>query len=106
MPQTIGAHNHARAADVPIVVAVNKIDKPDANPAKVRQQLTEYGLVAEEYGGETMFVDISAKSRINIDGLLEAVLLTADASLDLRAPVDGPANGIAIEGHLDRGRGP
>jgi translation initiation factor IF-2 len=72
----------------------------------VRQQLTEYGLVAEEYGGDTMFVNISAKSRTNIDGLLEAILLTADASLDLRAPIDGPAQGIAIEGHLDRGRGP
>jgi translation initiation factor IF-2 len=106
MPQTIEALNHAKAADVPIVVAVNKIDKEDANPAKVRQQLTEYGLVAEEYGGDTMFIDISAKSRINIDGLLEGVLLTADASLDLRAPVDGPAQGIAIEAHLDRGRGP
>ncbi|MBX6750499.1 MAG: translation initiation factor IF-2, partial [Micromonosporaceae bacterium] len=106
MPQTIEALNHAKAADVPIVVAVNKIDKEDANPAKVRQQLTEYGLVTEEYGGDTMFVDISAKSRINIEGLLEAVLLTADATLDLRAPVDGPAQGIAIEAHLDRGRGP
>ena len=106
MPQTIEALNHAKAADVPIVVAVNKIDKEDANPAKVRQQLTEYGLVAEEYGGETMFIDISAKSRINIDGLLEGVLLTADAALDLRAPIDGPAQGIAIEAHLDRGRGP
>jgi translation initiation factor IF-2 len=106
MPQTIEALNHAKAADVPIVVAVNKIDKPEANPAKVRQQLTEYGLVAEEYGGDTMFVDISAKSRINIDGLLEGILLTADASLDLRAPVDGQAQGIAIEAHLDRGRGP
>jgi translation initiation factor IF-2 len=106
MPQTIEALNHAKAADVPIVVAVNKIDKPDANPGKVRQQLTEYGLVAEDYGGDTMFVDISAKSRINIDGLLEAVILTADASLDLRAPIDGPAQGIAIEAHLDRGRGP
>ncbi len=106
MPQTIEALNHAKAADVPIVVAVNKIDKEDANPAKVRQQLTEYGLVAEEYGGETMFVDISAKSRINIDGLLESVLLTADAALDLRAPIDGQAQGIAIEAHLDRGRGP
>jgi translation initiation factor IF-2 len=106
MPQTIEALNHAKAADVPIVVAVNKVDKEDANPAKVRQQLTEYGLVAEEYGGDTMFVDISAKSRLNIDGLLSAVLLTADAALDLRAPVDGPAQGIAIEGHLDRGRGP
>jgi translation initiation factor IF-2 len=106
MPQTVEALNHAKAAEVPIVVAVNKIDKPDANPDKVRQQLTEYGLVAEEYGGDTMFVNISAKSRLNIDGLLEAVLLTADASLDLRAPVDGPAQGIAIEAHLDRGRGP
>ncbi len=106
MPQTIEALNHAKAADVPIVVAVNKVDKPEANPGKVRQQLTEYGLVAEEYGGETMFVDISAKSRLNIDGLLEAVLLTADASLDLRAPIDGQAQGIAIEAHLDRGRGP
>ncbi len=106
MPQTIEALNHAKAADVPIVVAVNKIDKEDANPAKVRQQLTEYGLVAEEYGGDTMFVDISAKSRINIDGLLESVLLTADAALDLRAPIDGQAQGIAIEAHLDRGRGP
>ncbi|WP_344128529.1 translation initiation factor IF-2, partial [Luedemannella flava] len=106
MPQTIEALNHAKAADVPIVVAVNKIDKPDANPGKVRQQLTEYGLVAEDYGGDTMFVDISAKSRINIDGLLEGVLLTADAALDLRAPVDGKVQGIAIEAHLDRGRGP
>lgn len=106
MPQTVEALNHAKAADVPIVVAVNKIDKPEANPGKVRQQLTEYGLVAEEYGGETMFVDISAKSRLNIDGLLEAVLLTADASLDLRAPIDGHAQGLAIEAHLDKGRGP
>ena len=106
MPQTIEALNHAKAADVPIVVAVNKIDKPEANPDKVRQQLTEYGLVAEEYGGETMFVDISAKSRINIEALLEAVLLTADAALDLRAPIDGQAQGVAIEAHLDRGRGP
>jgi translation initiation factor IF-2 len=106
MPQTIEALNHAKAAEVPIVVAVNKIDKEDANPAKVRQQLTEYGLVAEEYGGDTMFVDISAKNLINIDGLLEGVLLTADAALDLRAPIDGHAQGIAIEAHLDRGRGP
>jgi translation initiation factor IF-2 len=106
MPQTIEALNHAKAAEVPIVVAVNKIDKPEANPGKVRQQLTEYGLVAEEYGGDTMFVDISAKSRLNIEGLLESVLLTADAALDLRAPADGSAQGIAIEAHLDRGRGP
>jgi translation initiation factor IF-2 len=105
-PQTIEALNHAKAAEVPIVVAVNKVDKEGANPDKVRQQLTEFGLVAEEYGGDTMFVNISAKQRIGIDGLLEAVLLTADAALDLRAPLDVPAAGIAIEGHLDRGRGP
>jgi translation initiation factor IF-2 len=105
MPQTVEAINHAKAADVPIVVAVNKIDKEGANPAKIRQQLTEYGLVAEEYGGETMFVDISAKARTNIDGLLEAVLLTADAALDLRANPDMEAQGVAIEAHLDRGRG-
>ena len=88
MPQTIEALNHAQAADVPIVVAVNKIDKEGANPAKVRQQLTEYNLVAEEYGGDTMFVDVSAKAGQNIDSLLEAVLLTADAALDLRANPD------------------
>ncbi|MFL6140351.1 MAG: translation initiation factor IF-2, partial [Labedaea sp.] len=106
MPQTVEAINHAQAAQVPIVVAVNKIDKEGANPAKIRQQLTEYGLVAEEYGGDTMFVDISAKQGINIDGLLEAVLLTADAALDLRANPDMEAQGVAIEAHLDRGRGP
>ena len=106
MPQTIEALNHAVAAEVPIVVAVNKVDKENANPAKVRQQLTEFGLVAEEYGGETMFVDVSAKSRLHIDKLLEAVLLTADASLDLRANPDTEARGISIEAHLDRGRGP
>jgi translation initiation factor IF-2 len=106
MPQTIEALNHAQAADVPVVVAVNKIDKEGANPAKVRQQLTEYGLVAEEYGGDTMFVDVSARSNINIDGLLEAILLTADASLDLRANPHQDAQGIIIEARLDRGRGP
>jgi translation initiation factor IF-2 len=106
MPQTIEALNHAQAADVPIVVAVNKIDKEDANPAKVRQQLTEYGLVAEEYGGDTMFVDVSARNNINIDGLLEAILLTADAALDLRANPDQDAQGVVIEARLDRGRGP
>ncbi|TAM92229.1 MAG: translation initiation factor IF-2, partial [Jatrophihabitans sp.] len=106
MPQTIEALNHAQAADVPIVVAVNKIDKEDANPAKVRQQLTEYGLVAEEYGGDTLFVDVSARNDINIDGLLEGVLLTADAALDLRANPDQDAQGIVIEARLDRGRGP
>ena len=106
MPQTVEALNHAQAAGVPIVVAVNKIDKEGANPAKIRQQLTEYGLVAEEYGGDTMFVDISAKQRIGIDDLLESVLLTADASLDLRANPHQDAQGVAIEAHLDRGRGP
>ncbi|MBU3066339.1 translation initiation factor IF-2 [Nocardia sp. NEAU-G5] len=106
MPQTVEAVNHAQAADVPIVVAVNKIDKEGANPDKIRQQLTEYGLVAEEYGGDTMFVDISAKQGTNIEALLEAVLLTADASLDLRANPDMDAQGVAIEAHLDRGRGP
>ncbi len=105
MPQTVEAINHAKAADVPIVVAINKIDKEGANPDKIRQQLTEYGLVAEEYGGDTMFVEISARQLINIEGLLEAVLLTADAALDLRANPDMPAEGVAIEAHLDRGRG-
>ncbi|MCW2522759.1 MAG: translation initiation factor [Frankiales bacterium] len=106
MPQTIEALNHAQAANVPVVVAVNKIDKEGANPAKVRQQLTEYGLVAEEYGGDTLFVDVSARNNLNIDGLLEGILLTADAALDLRANPDQDAQGIAIEAHLDRGRGP
>ena len=106
MPQTVEALNHAKAAGVPIVVAVNKIDKPEADPAKVRGQLTEYGLVPEEYGGDTMFVDVSAKSGLNLDALLEAIVLTADASLDLRANPDQPAQGLVVEAHLDRGRGP
>jgi translation initiation factor IF-2 len=105
MPQTVEALNHAQAADVPIVVAVNKIDVEGANPQKVRQQLTEYNLIAEEYGGETMFVDVSAKAGQNIEALLEAVLLTADAALDLRANPDKDARGVAIEANLDRGRG-
>jgi len=105
-PQTIEALNHAQAANVPIVVAVNKIDKPGAAPDKVRGQLTEYGLLAEEYGGDTMFVDVSALSGINLDKLLDAVLLTADAAIDLRANATATASGIAIEAHLDRGRGP
>ncbi|MDT5222142.1 MAG: translation initiation factor [Mycobacterium sp.] len=106
MPQTVEAINHAQAADVPIVVAVNKIDKEGADPTKIRSQLTEYGLVAEEFGGDAMFVDISAKQGTNIEALLEAVLLTADAALDLRANPDMEAQGVAIEAHLDRGRGP
>ena len=105
MPQTVEAINHAQAAHVPIVVAVNKIDKPGANPDKVRGQLTEYGLVPEEYGGNTMFVDISAKQGINVDKLLEAVLLTADAELDLRANPDMDARGATVEARLDKGRG-
>jgi translation initiation factor IF-2 len=105
-PQTIEALNHAQAADVPIVVAVNKVDKEGADPQKVRGQLTEYGLVAEEYGGDTMFVDMSAKKFIGIEDLLTAILLTADAALDLRANPHQDAQGVAIEAHLDRGRGP
>ncbi|MUH46472.1 MAG: translation initiation factor IF-2, partial [Actinobacteria bacterium] len=105
-PQTIEALNHAQAAGVPIVVAVNKVDKEGADPMKVRTQLTEYGLVAEEFGGDTMFVDVSAKAGTGIEALLDAVLLTADASLDLRANPNQDAQGVAIEAHLDRGRGP
>ncbi|GGR33336.1 translation initiation factor IF-2 [Agromyces mediolanus] len=105
MPQTVEALNHAQSANVPIVVAVNKIDKPEANPAKVRQQLTEFGLVAEEYGGDVMFVDVSAREGIGIQDLLDAVLLTADAGLDLRANPDKDARGVAIEAKLDKGRG-
>ena len=106
MPQTIEALNHAQAADVPIVVAVNKVDKEGANPDKVRQQLTEYNLIAEEYGGETIFVNVSAKSGIGIDQLIDSILLTADAAIDLRAIAEDDARGVAIEAHLDRGRGP
>jgi len=105
-PQTTEALNHAQAAGVPIVVAVNKIDKEGADPARVRSQLTEYGLVAEEFGGTTLFVDVSARERRGIGDLLEAIVLTADAELDLRANPDQPAQGVAIEAHLDRGRGP
>ena len=106
MPQTIEALNHAQAADVPIVVAVNKVDKEGANPDKVRQQLTEYNLIAEEYGGETLFVNVSAKSGLGVNELIDAILLTADAAIDLRAVAEDAARGVAIEAHLDRGRGP
>jgi translation initiation factor IF-2 len=106
MPQTIEALNHAQAADVPIVVAVNKVDKEGANPDKVRQQLTEYNLIAEEYGGETLFVNVSAKSGVGVNELIDAILLTADAAIDLRAVAQDAARGVAIEAHLDRGRGP
>ncbi|MFM6841842.1 MAG: translation initiation factor IF-2, partial [Candidatus Planktophila sp.] len=106
MPQTIEALNHAQAADVPIVVAVNKIDKEGANPDKVRQQLTEYNLIAEEYGGDTIFVNVSAKQGKGVDDLIDSILLTADAAIDLRAIAEDDARGVAIEAHLDRGRGP
>jgi translation initiation factor IF-2 len=106
MPQTIEALNHAQAANVPVVVAVNKVDKEGANPGKIRQQLTEYNLIAEEYGGDTIFVDVSALKGKGIDTLLEAILLTADAAIDLRAIPEGDARGVAIEAHLDKGRGP
>jgi translation initiation factor IF-2 len=106
MPQTIEALNHAQAADVPIVVAVNKVDKEGANPDKVRQQLTEYNLIAEEYGGDTIFVNVSAKSGVGINDLIDSILLTADAAIDLRAVALDVARGVAIEAHLDRGRGP
>ena len=106
MPQTIEALNHAQAADVPIVVAVNKMDKEGANPDKIRQQLTEYNLIAEEYGGQTMFVNVSALSGKGIDNLIDAILLTADAAIDLRAIADDIARGVAIEANLDKGRGP
>jgi len=105
-PQTTEALNHAQAAGVPIVVAVNKIDKEGADPARVRAQLTEYGLVAEEFGGQSLFVDVSARNGTGISDLLEAVVLTADAELDLRANPHQPAQGVAIEAHLDKGRGP
>ena len=106
MPQTVEALNHATAADVPVVVAVNKIDKVGADPVKVRGQLTEYGLVPEEYGGNTMFVDVSAVTKQGLDDLLTAIVLTADAELDLRVNPTQLAQGVAIEAHLDRGRGP
>ena len=104
MPQTAEALNHAQAADVPIVVAINKIDKEGASPDKVKGQLTEYGLVPEDYGGDTMFVNVSARNGTNITELLEAVTLTADV-LELRANPNKEARGVAIEVNLDKGRG-
>src|SRR5699024_610061 len=106
MPQTIEALNHAKAAEVPIVVAINKVDKEGANPDRIRGELSEYGVVPEEYGGDTMFVEISALQKLNIDDLLESILLTADAALELTANPERDARGVAIEANLDRGRGP
>lgn len=105
MPQTIEAIDHARAAGVPILVAVNKIDKPEANPTRVRQQLTEFNLVPEEWGGDTVFVDVSAKEGTNLDHLLEMILLLGEIH-DLRANPDAPSGGFIIEARLDKGRGP
>jgi translation initiation factor IF-2 len=105
MPQTIEAIHHAKAANVPVVVAVNKIDKPEANPERVKQELSAQGVVAEDWGGDTMFVEVSAKTGQGIDALLERVLLQAEV-LDLNAPRDCPAKGLVIESRLDKGRGP
>ncbi len=105
MPQTVEAIDHAKAAEVPIIIAVNKIDKPDADPNRVRQELTEYELVPEDWGGEQVYVDVSAKQRENIDDLLEMILLVSDVQ-ELSANPDAPASGVVIEAELDRGRGP
>ncbi|TGU70841.1 translation initiation factor IF-2 [Geomonas terrae] len=105
MPQTREAVNHSKAAGVPIIVAINKIDKPEANPSKVKQELMEFGLVSEEWGGETIFVEVSAKKHINLESLLEMVLLQADV-LELKANPDKTARGTVVEAKLDKGRGP
>ncbi|MCX7668331.1 MAG: translation initiation factor IF-2, partial [Atribacterota bacterium] len=105
MPQTVEAIQHAKAADVPIIVAVNKVDKPAANPERVKQQLSDYGLIPEEWGGETIFVNVSALQRKGINELLEMILLQADL-LELKARHSGYATGLVIESRLDRGKGP
>ncbi len=105
MPQTVEAINHAKAAGVPIIVAVNKIDKPEANPQKVRNELAEYDIIPEEWGGKNIFVDISAKKKIGIDDLLEMIILQAEI-MELKANPNRPAKGVIIESKLDRGRGP
>ncbi|HEY9098345.1 MAG TPA: translation initiation factor IF-2 [Thiobacillus sp.] len=105
MPQTIEAIHHAKAANVPLVVAINKIDKPDASPERIRQELVAQGVTPEEWGGDTQFIEVSAKANTNIDGLLDAILLQAEV-LELQAAVDGPAKGIVIEARLDKGKGP
>lgn len=105
MPQTIEAINHAKAANVPIVVAINKIDKPEANPARVKNELAEHGIIPEEWGGQNIFVEVSAKKRIGIENLLEMILLQAEV-MELKANPDKPARGTIIEAKLDKGRGP
>lgn len=105
MPQTVEAINHAKAANVPIIVAVNKMDKPDANPDRVRQELTEYGLVAEDWGGDTIFVPISAKQKQGLENLLEMILLVAEMA-ELKADPTARPRGTVIEAELDKGRGP
>ena len=105
MPQTIEAIHHAQAAKVPMVVAINKIDKADSNPERIRQELVAQGVVPDDWGGDTQFVEVSAKAGKNIDALLEAILLQAEV-LELKAPKDGPAKGVIIEARLDKGRGP
>ena len=105
MPQTVESINHAKAAGIPIIVAINKMDKPEANPERIKQQLTEYELVPEEWGGETIICPISAKTGMGVDSLLEMVLLTAEMQ-ELRANPDRSAHGAVIEARLDKGRGP
>ncbi|TMH60751.1 MAG: GTP-binding protein, partial [Betaproteobacteria bacterium] len=105
MPQTKEAIAHAKAGSVPIVVAINKIDKPEANPDRVKQELVAEGVLPEEYGGETQFVQVSAKTGKGIDNLLDAILLQAEV-LELKAPKEALAKGIVIESRLDKGKGP
>ncbi len=105
MPQTIEAIHHAQAGNVPLVVAINKIDKPGANVERIRQELVAQGVTPEDWGGDTQFVEVSAKAKTNIDGLLDAILLQAEV-LELQAAVSGPAKGIVIEARLDKGKGP
>ncbi len=105
MPQTVEALNHAKAAGVPMIVAINKIDRPEANIDRVKQQLTEHGLIPEDYGGETITVPVSARTREGIERLLEMILLQADV-MDLKANPDRAARGAVVESQIDRGRGP
>lgn len=105
MPQTLEAIQHAKAANVPILVAINKMDKPDADPERIKTELTKHELISEEWGGDTMFVPVSAKTGMGIDNLLDSILVQAEL-LELKAPVDGAASGVVVESRLDKGRGP